>query len=181
MGYHEGLNLQNEVFIMSNIKFVPDDVVDSMLSMLDDKDFFKPPRTKIELNKWILDHRCLVVSESQEAEFSSILMKRFNECLSGIIPDDGQRKHFIMQYLLFVTCDSFECGFAIRDKLYNDVSMLYNVYDFDIVNEPQCASLAISYRKELLNMKFGLVIGNPPYNNDMYIDFVIRLYFSKVT
>ena len=160
---------------MSYNNQVPRKIVDSMLDLLNDTGFWDKPK---KLNAdWVLSHRVLVVSESRWADFSTVLLERFHEQLSDYIPNEEKRYSFIIYYLLYVTCDHFGAVKSIRKKLYGEKpdGGEYHGHVYHLGIDKNVEDLYVQeYWEALHNMKFGLVVGNPPYNDDKYIKFVME-------
>ena len=155
---------------MSNYK-VPEKTVRDMIALVEEQGYFDKPDSYI-LWDWIVSHRVLVVSESETADFSKVLMEKFDEQLSELIRDADQRYSLIVHHLLYVTCDTVDIAQEVRSELYGG-NYHGHVYNIKIADKDDIEFDRI-FREELLDMKFGLVVGNPPYNGDVYIDFVMK-------
>lgn len=174
MIFNEGLikTLDNTTSLHS----VPFTIADDMVSMLDDTDFFKEPDLNMTATEYINSHRVIDVScKSGSLLFS--FYKKFMIALRNVFPDRDDRDYFIVRNLLFGLCPSARYLSVLRDTFYSnkkyDLSKeLGNFYHYDFKTQVGVDS---KEAKELLeNMKFDVVCGNPPYNNDMYIDFITR-------
>ena len=155
---------------MSNYE-VPEKTVRDMISLVEEQGYFDKPDSYI-LWDWVVSHRVLVVSESETADFSKILKEKFDEQLSDLIRDADQRCSLIIHHLLYVICDAIDIAQNVRSELYGD-NYHGHVYNISIRNDND-TDLDRVFREELLDMKFGLVVGNPPYNKDVYLDFVMK-------
>lgn len=108
----------------------------------------------------------------------------FMEGLKGEIPDEQERlDHIINNCLYACICRDTDLidkwlGLVDIEKIYN-LGCYLDLPESNIFvakhNRLGLEFYSSNIEKELIKMpKFDLVIGNPPYNNDMYIDFVIQ-------
>ena len=155
----------------TSLHSVPFTIADDMVNMLDSTDFFKEPDLTITAGEYINSHRVIDVScKSGSLLFS--FYKKFMIALRNVFPD---RDYFIVRNLLFGLCPSARYLSMLRatfysNKKYDLSNELGNFYHYDFKDQ---TGVDRKEAKELLNkMRFDVVCGNPPYNDDMYLDFV---------
>lgn len=94
-------------------------------------------------------------------------------------------KQYIVKDLLYGVCSDRRLSSEVRRHLYGKSDILGNIYTYNIYNSDDCIDFKLKDDKvciwdSRLNdnggfkvMKFDVVCGNPPYNKDMYLDFVM--------
>lgn len=86
---------------------------------------------------------------------------------------------YILQELLFAFVLDIRLCKMLRERFYHSKDCVGNIFSYNIISgKGSDASLitildnSIAFGDKVL--KFDVVCGNPPYNNDMYLDFVLR-------
>ena len=154
----------------TSLHSVPFTIADDMINMLDSTNFFKEPDlTTTIASEYINSLSC----KSGSLLFS--FYKKFMIALRNVFPDRDDRDYFIVRNLLFGLCPSARYLSMLRttfysNKKYDLSNELGNFYHYDFKDQ---IGVDRKEAKELLNkMRFDVVCGNPPYNGDIYLDFI---------
>lgn len=103
------------------------------------------------------------------------LLLIYSELMQGLveaIPDPEIRSQHILGKMIYGVSPSVETALISRKTLYGDWSTQGNIKVITGYKNDTGKRTFSSISKEFNSMKFDVVIGNPPYNNDMYLDFV---------
>lgn len=151
----------------SNYIFTPQNIVEDMINMLPD-DFWTP-------DKKILD------IYTKSGRFLKEAFKRLYNSPYLADMDIAKRKRHILTEQLFGLTDDFTCLLLSERMLYGyaqygkkHIKMIKNMIPF--VQSQDHKFINNLLEKEFDTMKFDLVIGNPPYNKGMDLDFVDLAY-----
>ena len=92
--------------------------------------------------------------------------------------DEDNRKEYILNNQLYGLSTSELAASITRKALYNEVlkegNIVYANQYPDIIKKKSLKQvIKEGFGKE---MKFNVIIGNPPYNNDIYLDFVTQSF-----
>lgn len=103
------------------------------------------------------------------------LLLIYSELMQGlveVIPDPEIRSQHILDKMIYGVSPSVETALISRKTLYGDWSIQGNIKVITGYKNDTGKRTFSNISKEFNGMKFDVVIGNPPYNNDMYLDFV---------
>ena len=103
------------------------------------------------------------------------LLLIYSELMQGLveaIPDPEIRSQHILGKMIYGISPSVETALISRKTLYGDWSTQGNIKVITGYKNDTGKRTFSNVSKEFNSMKFDVVIGNPPYNNDMYLDFV---------
>lgn len=103
------------------------------------------------------------------------LLLIYSELMQGLveaIPDPELRSQHILSKMIYGISPSIETALISRKTLYGDWSTKGNIKVITGYKNDTGKRTFSNISKEFNGMKFDVVIGNPPYNNDMYLDFV---------
>lgn len=103
------------------------------------------------------------------------LLLIYSELMQGlveVIPDPEIRSQHILGKMIYGISPSVETALISRKTLYGDWSIQGNIKVITGYKNDTGKRTFSNTSKEFNSMKFDVVIGNPPYNNDMYLDFV---------
>lgn len=158
----------------THLHSVPLNIADDMVDLLDSIDFFNEPSLDMTAEDYVNSHRVIDIScKSGSLLFS--FYKRFMIALRNVFPDRDDRELFIMRYLLYGLCPDKRYLDLVRNTFYSNqkydlTNEFGNFYHYNFEDQRGVDKEEV---KELLeNMRFDVVCGNPPYNDDMYLDFV---------
>ena len=89
-----------------------------------------------------------------------------SDAMKQAFPNEQARHEHMLHNQLYGIAMSETAAIIVRKQLYDDFTIAGNI-----------VCTAGRFTKELVQgafdiMRFDVVIGNPPYNNDMYLDFV---------
>lgn len=148
----------------TNYILTPENIVNDMINMFPD-DFWTP------------DIKVLDIFSKSGRFLMAAYKKLFNSPYLADM-DIAKRKHHILSEQLYGITDDFTCLMLSESALYGyaqygkkNIRMIEDLQS--IVKTTDKKLVAERLGKELGGqMEFDLVIGNPPYNNDLYLDFV---------
>ncbi len=103
------------------------------------------------------------------------LLLIYSELMQGLveaIPDPEIRSQHILGKMIYGISPSVETALISRKTLYGDWSIQGNIKVIVGYKNDTGKRTFSNISKEFNGMKFDVVIGNPPYNNDLYLDFV---------
>lgn len=166
------------------------DSVESILSMLTDRmgsgrdtQIFTPPQIVKEMinelptdvwnkNTTFLDICC------KSGIFLYEIYKKLMDSENLIIefPDKRDRSEHIINNQLFGISPTIECQMISNRIVYGYLSSDSNITTWDdyttIIQNKDKTFIYERLKKEFSTVNFDVVVGNPPYNNDIYLDFV---------
>ncbi|MBR1454644.1 MAG: Eco57I restriction-modification methylase domain-containing protein, partial [Lachnospiraceae bacterium] len=153
-------------------QIMPEDTSDDMITILDDK--------PIDKNMKFLE----VCSSDCRLAVSiyNFLMKKLDNTECGFA-NGNEKSDWILSKMIYVVASSTMAMIICRKTLYGDMNTEGNVILIDGINDivqKDFKNNTNEFEKIIKvkfgdnNMKFDVVVGNPPYNNDLYIPFVIR-------
>lgn len=145
----------------TNYIYTPENIVDAMVDMLPD-DFWTP-------DVKVLDIFC------KSGRFLRAMYNKLYNSPYLADMDASKRKNHILNEQIYGLTDDFTCLMLSERMLYGyaqygkkNIKMIDNMQTIIKDSEKFIGTVEGNFE----NMKFDLVIGNPPYNNDLYLDFV---------
>ena len=99
----------------------------------------------------------------------------YNELILGlidVIPDTVKRSEHIINNMLYGACPCELSELISRKTAFGDMFTPGNIRVINNYIGLSTTEIALNIKKEFNGMKFDVVIGNPPYNRGMDIDFV---------
>lgn len=178
----------------SNVGYaIPDTIAMKMVELIDSS-WFIPKSSELNGSKLLLDeyannHRVLDIC-CNSGVLLYWFLQQFRKYLeryakTSFNNSEDELCEYILKNLLYgVSINSAICR-IIRSMLYNNRDVYGNIYNCDVLNathhadsdelEIRGSEVYIYDRNkgEKVPMKFDVVCGNPPYNDDMYLDFVM--------
>lgn len=149
----------------SSIIFTPWDTVENMLDLIPE-DFWTPDVTILDM--YCKSGRFLV----------GAFRKLYNSPYLAYLSESERTLH-ILNKQLFGLCADMTCMLLSEANLYGHAQYgkkhikLVDTYDYNsVVKQRKDGIINRTLEGKFGQMKFDLVIGNPPYNKDAYIDFV---------
>ena len=153
---------------------IPESIATNMIDLLDNSWFSTEGYIKngiFDKEEYIKNHRVIDICCN-----SGILLEKFYykfmDRLSRVIVDSSEREDFIFKNLLYAFCLDSKVVLLLRMRFYWSLKCKGHIYQYNIVEDTGVD--LIRARSVLENMKFDIVCGNPPYNNDIYLDFVMK-------
>ena len=139
------------------VEFTPSHIVKDMIDLIESEHvgIFNPNTTFLDIA--VVSGRFLI--EIYNRLFNSI-------SVIEAYPNEIDRQNHILHNQLFGLAKSPLAASLARMQLYNDATVVGNIEVLD----KNISKKDIQRKFEI--MQFDVVIGNPPYNNDMYLDFV---------
>lgn len=163
-------NIEDSIYREANsTPLTPEDVACDMIQLVRDTGFFDEVPEGTDLVKWAECHRvCDIYCKS--GVFLMICFWLFMRSLMVVIDDFEARKKFVIDNLLYGFSPNFGVCRLLRLDLYGDANRLGHIYELSVRNE-------IKVKEIFGDMKFDVVVGNPPYdgkqgNVDLYEVFV---------
>lgn len=145
----------------TNYILTPENIVNDMINMLPD-DFWTPDIK-------VLDIFC------KSGRFLRAMYNKLYNSPYLAAMDASKRKNHILNEQIYGLTDDFTCLMLSERMLYGyaqygkkNIKMIDNMQTIIKDSEKFIGTVEGNFE----NMKFDLVIGNPPYNNDLYLDFV---------
>ena len=177
----------------SNVGYaIPDTIAMKMVELIDSS-WFIPKPSELNDNKLLLDeyannHRVLDICCNSGVLLYWFLQqfRKYLERYAKVSFNNSEDElcEYILKNLLYGVSINLTICRIIRSMLYNNRDVYGNIYNCDVLNathhadsnelEIRGSEVYIYDRSkgEKVPMKFDVVCGNPPYNSDMYIDFV---------
>lgn len=148
--------------------FTPTNIVKDMIDLLPDS-IWNPESTFIDIS-------------CKTGAFLAEIYTRLDTELSKLdeYKDPVKRRSHILNNQLFgLALHNDESLFFSRRNVFGDpfsdnidVINAGNSSYFDLVKQKQYSIIETQLKGKFGRMKFDVVVGNPPYNNDIYLDFV---------
>lgn len=160
---------------LNNTPITPENVAYDVVGLLNDTSFWNEPHADTDsITDYIETHRVLDIY-CKSASFLVSFYEKFMFSLRYVFPDPDDRDYFIWRHLLYAFCPSRAirdqvCNYCYKNEKYDMSSTFGHIYAYNIKEDTGVD--AVEARKVVEDLKFDVVCGNPPYNNDMYLDFV---------
>ena len=152
---------------------IPNKVAKSMINLITDDWFDAEPYMNgntFDKDAYTESHRVIDICCNSGVLLEHFYYKFMQE-LNRAISNSNEREDYILQNLLYAFCLDSKLVRLLRMRLYWSSKCKGHIYQYNIVSDT--GRDLIRARSVLESMKFDVVVGNPPYNNDMYLDFVM--------
>lgn len=169
---------------------IPPKIAKSIVSLVPDE-WFEPKgdelieKYKLDLDKYTENHRVLDIC-CNSGVLLTMFMNKFYDVLhnyKNFTEETDLCYEYILKNLVYGICSNkFLCR-EIRGVLYNNKNVHGNIFNYGVSSEVVNSNFEIrdgkvfiydSNKKEKVEMKFDVVCGNPPYNDGVYLDFVLK-------
>lgn len=117
------------------------------------------------------DYKFLDIN-SKSGVFLVLIYNKLMDGLKDVIEDTAKRSEHIITNMLYGISPCFDAALVSRMSLYCNFLNTGNIYQIDGLAGLKGKVLEDRVKGVLKGMKFDVVIGNPPYNRGMDIDFV---------
>lgn len=147
----------------SSLTFTPQNIVEDMINLLP-ADFWTP------------DVKILDIYTKTGRFLKTAYYKLFNSPYLAYLEPDQRRKHILENQLYGIT-DNAECALIAKRYVYGNIlyepcNISYQPELKTMVNNKDRTFIINAFKEDFGNVKFDCVIGNPPYNKGMDLDFV---------
>lgn len=117
------------------------------------------------------DYKFLDIN-SKSGVFLVLIYNKLMRGLKDVIEDAAKRSEHILANMLYGISPCIDAALISRMSIYCNFLNKGNIYQIDGLTSLKGKELEDKVKGALKDMKFDVVIGNPPYNRGMDIDFV---------
>lgn len=156
-------------------------IVKEMLeSKINENIVFTPEKAASELieilpnNIWNKDTKFIDIA-CKSGAFLQVIYNKLMEDLRGEIENPVERRDHILNNQIYGICLSDFCEAVAQRRLYGEMGIGNNIKYIDNYEElvkGELRNYKSTIERMFKDMKFDVVIGNPPYNRGMDLDFV---------
>lgn len=109
---------------------------------------------------------------SKSGIFLALIYNKLMRGLAEVVESLEDRSQWILSKMLYGISPSIDAALVTRKTIYSDFLNMGNIIQLHGLNGLKGTELSERAKGALKDMKFDVVIGNPPYNRGMDIDFV---------